>query len=177
MTSPGDTQANAELAAARLKMLQQMMAVDHSPPDLDEIAAPLYWPSLTAADAGVEWRRLREWVDNLRLRFGHLDHHVIPPCWWRHNGHVEALQALRDAERVLYADSSPGTGALDWHRSFRDIELRLREWTGHFGCGSEHADGYHAVSRDDTTDFGAFVDSDIAARRDLHVSKVLADGD
>ena len=65
-------------------------------------------------------------------RFGTLDHATIPPCWWRRNGHVEALQALRDHERMSYAESWPGQAAMSWRDSL--IEMRLREWTAFYGC-------------------------------------------
>jgi len=58
--------------------------------------------------------------------FSHLDHHVIPRCWFTHPGHVEALAALRDAERANYAEIAPGTSAVDWHRAFQLTEGRLR---------------------------------------------------
>ena len=73
------------------------------PLDLDELAPPVFWPGLSAAAARREWASLRAWVEALVERFSHLDHHVIPRCWYRHPGHVEALSALRDAERVHYA--------------------------------------------------------------------------
>ena len=77
-------------------------------------------------------------MQDLLERFEHLDHKVIPACWWRHNGHVEALQALRDHERMSYAESSPGQAATSWHREFQFIEARLREWTTYYGCGQDH---------------------------------------
>ncbi len=86
------------------------------------------------------WPTLREWVEELVERFAHLDHTVIPVCWWRHNSHIEALQALKDHERVSYADSANGTAAVEWHRAFLVIETRLREWTGWSGCASGHKD-------------------------------------
>ena len=110
--------------------LGRLFAAD-GPPDLEEglFAGPLYWPAIPAADIEREFRDLRAWVQELLERFEHLDHKAIPPCWWRHNGHVEALQALRDHERMSYAESSPGQAATSWHREFQFIEARLREWT------------------------------------------------
>ena len=81
---------------------------------------------------------LRTWVERLMARFSHLDHHVIPRCWFLHNGHVEALAALRDQERVNYGETAPGTAGVDWHRAFRDVEARLREWTAQLACGATH---------------------------------------
>jgi hypothetical protein len=63
-------------------------------PALDDIPSATHWPSLPAGRAAGEWRSLRAWVAALQARFAHLDHHVIPACWWRHNEHVEALAAL-----------------------------------------------------------------------------------
>jgi hypothetical protein len=86
--------------------------------DLDEIAGPFRWPKLSADEAAREWPALRSWVELLMARFPHLDHHVIPRCWFLHNGHVEALAALRDQERVNYGETAPGTAGVDWHRAF-----------------------------------------------------------
>lgn len=108
------------------------------PPDFDDIDGPLCWPKVPAAEAAEAWEELRRWVEQLLERFSHLDHHAIPMCWWRHNGHVEALVALRDHERMCYFDSSPPTAGVEWHRAFRDIEARLREWTSTLACGSAH---------------------------------------
>ncbi|MGP0049458.1 MAG: hypothetical protein ACLPZR_11515 [Solirubrobacteraceae bacterium] len=119
--------------------LNRLFAAD-GPADLDEgmFAGPLYWPSIPSADIEQEFRDLRGWVQELLERFEHLDHAIIPGCWWRHNGHVEALQALRDHERMSYAESSPGQAATSWHREFQFIEMRLREWTAFYGCAQEH---------------------------------------
>ncbi len=68
-----------------------------------------------------EWEELRGWVEELCQRFAHLDHHVIPRCWWRHNEHVEALAALRDHERSSFSDTAPATAPVDWFRALRDI--------------------------------------------------------
>ena len=118
--------------------LNRLFAAD-GPADLDEgmFAGPLYWPSIPSADIEQGFRDLRGWVQELLERFEHLDHAIIPPCWWRHNGHVEALQALRDHERLSYAESSPGQAATSWHREFQFIEMRLREWTSSYGCSQQ----------------------------------------
>lgn len=119
--------------------LDRLFAADGAP-DLEEglFAGPVYWPSVPAADIEQEFRELRVWVQELVERFEHLDHKVIPGCWWRHNGHVEALQALRDHERMSYTESSPGQAATSWHREFQFIEARLREWTAYLGCDQDH---------------------------------------
>ncbi|MGI8753322.1 MAG: hypothetical protein ACR2MN_13580 [Acidimicrobiales bacterium] len=136
------------------------------PPDLGDVACPVYWPTLPATDARGEWAELRGWVERLVGRFSHLDHHVIPLCWWRHNGHVEALQALRDHERVSYADTAPGTAGVDWHRAFRDIEARLREWTAQLSCGAQHEPRLTCRSPVADAEWNLFLDADVARRED-----------
>jgi hypothetical protein len=135
----GDEESEHEntTGAARVAALARLFEADR-PPDLEEITSPLYWPDLSSDEMAHEWAALRRWVEELMERFGHLDHHTIPRCWFRHNGHVEALAALRDQERVNYGETAPGTAAVDWHRAFRDIEARLREWTGQLACGASH---------------------------------------
>ena len=127
----GDPPSNRASALAQLSGCDAL-------PDPDEMPGPLYWPGVCTSEACREWAALRTWVEQLMVRFPHLDHHVVPRCWFRHNGHVEALVALRDYEWVSYADTAPGTAAADWHRAFRDIEARLREWTAQIDCGAEH---------------------------------------
>ncbi|MHB1533914.1 MAG: hypothetical protein ACYC1D_04730 [Acidimicrobiales bacterium] len=160
---------------ARLSALAALFGAG-GPPDLDNVTSPVHWPSLPAADTRAEWGELRSWVDNLTERFGHLDHHVIPLCWWRHNGHVEALQALRDHERVSYSETAPGTAGVDWHRAFRDIEGRLREWTAQLPCGARHEQRPTRLRL--TTDDGwrAFVDADESRREDAAVDRAVEAG-
>ena len=43
-------------------------------------------------------------------------------------------RALRDAERVNYAEIAPGTAAVDRHRTFQFTEARLWDWTGQLPC-------------------------------------------
>lgn len=120
--------------------IRRLFAAD-GPADLDEglFQGPLHWPQIPAADISTELRDLYGWVQGLLQRFEHLDHKVIPPCWWQHNGHVEALQALRDSEHSAYTDASPGGAAVSWHRDLQLIEARLREWTAFYGCtAKEH---------------------------------------
>lgn len=107
-------------------------------PSLDDVPAATHWPSVPAAKAAREWEELRRWVERLTKRFAHLDHHVIPSCWWRHNSHVEALAALRDHERVSYLASAPATAPVEWMRALRDITALLRSWTAESPCGASH---------------------------------------
>jgi hypothetical protein len=56
----------------------------------------------------AEWGELREWVEDLVTRYPHLDHHPIPACWYRHNGHVEVSFANHTASS-LSVFGPPGT--------------------------------------------------------------------
>lgn len=100
--------------------------------DTDEIeqafgrlAGPTHLPSLTARERQrFLAEQLTPWVEQLVARFD-LDTRMIPPCWARHNGMVEALSALRDHERACYSETAAPTSALDWFRALREIEARL----------------------------------------------------
>jgi hypothetical protein len=143
--------------------------------DLDEITGPIQWPDLSADEAALEWPNLRAWVERLMARFPHLDHHVIPRCWFLHNGHVEALSALRDQERVNYGETAPGTAGVDWHRAFRDIEARLREWTAQLACGATHEVRTHQVRSLDSDEWDHFVNGDVTDRENKAVNNTLAE--
>lgn len=91
-----------------------------------QVPGPLHVPSLSDLERDALLTDLRLWVAQLVERF-HIHSRVIPPCWERHNGMVEALQALRDLERDCYSEKAPTSAAVDWFRGFREIEARLIE--------------------------------------------------
>jgi hypothetical protein len=163
-----------ELVAQRVAELAKLFESEE-PHDPDGVSGPLHWPDLTAVEAGREWDELRTWVESLRDRFPHLDHHVIPLCWFRHNGHVEALVALRDHERVAFGESAPGTAAVDWHRAFRDIEARLREWTGLLACGAIHETQSARQRLDDADEWDTWVSEDVRGRQRQAVNQALVE--
>ena len=143
-------------------------------PDLDTIAGPLFWPGIPAADIAAEWEGLRRWVERLVARYPHLDHHVIPRCWWRHPGHVEALQALRDHERVSFADSAAATAATDWQWRFALIEGRLREWTAHAGCGASHREPTVGLPAPEPSEWEEMIAADRRERAGNEVDGIVA---
>jgi hypothetical protein len=165
-----DTVLQAERVAALAKLYEVA-----GPPELEEIAGPMYWPDLSPDEADEEWDALRAWVEELVMRFPHLDHHVVPRCWFRHNGHVEALVALRDHERVNYSDTAPGSAAVEWHRAFRDIEARLHEWTGQLACGAIHEARTHQLRSVDSDEWDRFVNNDVSRRENDAVNDTLAE--
>ena len=133
-------------------------------PDLDDIPSATHWPSLTTDKAELEWQELREWVEQLQQRFSHLDHHVIPPCWWQHNEHVEALAALRDHERVSYLPAAPATAPVEWMRALRDIETLLRSWAAEYPCGGAHQEPPARLCRGQFDGWKDFVARDVGRR-------------
>ncbi len=132
--------------------------------DLVDVPGPTHWPDLPAADAPAEWEELRRWVEELCARFPHLDHHVVPRCWWRHNQHVEALCALRDHERSSFADTAPATASVEWFRALRDITGILRAWTAELACGTSHQGDLTTLRPVDADEWGGFVAGDVAHR-------------
>ena len=161
-----DDGADGRVALARL------YAAD-GPADMEVFRGPLHWPSEPAADVADDMADLRGWVEELVERFAHLDHTVIPVCWWRHNSHVEALQALKDHERVSYADSANATAAVEWHRAFLMIESRLREWTAWSGCASGHKDPIRQRRDIDEAEWEKQV-AEVSARREAQALREAA---
>jgi hypothetical protein len=137
--------------------------------DPADVAAPTHWPSLPSVDAAAEWGELRAWVETLQGRFVHLDHHVVPRCWWRHNDHVEALSALRDHERSSFAPTAPASAPLDWFRALRDIAALLKAWTADLGCGATHTSLPTPLRAFDDGEWDRFVTADVARRAEAEI--------
>ena len=133
--------------------------------DLFDVPSPTYWPGLGAVEAAERWEGLRRWVEALCRRFPHLDHHVVPQCWWRHNEHVEALSALWDHERSSFSGTSPATAPLEWLRALRDVGALLRAWTAESGCGASHREPPARLRALDDDDWERHVAADVARRR------------
>lgn len=167
----GRNEANGGTPGARHNPLDQIRHMIGVPLDDDfpDIPTPTYWPALPATDTADEWEQLRAWVENLCWRFAHLDHHVIPRCWWRHNEHVEALAALRDHERSSYSDTAPATAPLDWFRALRDIAALLRAWTAELGCATTHQNPAATLRAVDGGEWERFVEADVERRQQREI--------
>lgn len=139
--------------------------------DFADIPAPTHWPSVPAADAAAEWEELAAWVEALRGRFAHLDHHVIPRCWWRHNEHVEALCALRDHERSSFSGTAPATAPLDWLRALRDVASLLKAWTAEVGCAASHQEPPIPLRAMDRTEWERHVGDDVHRRNEREIER------
>ena len=129
-----------------------------------EPSGPVHWPSVLPEDAKTAWTELREWVEQLVERYA-LDARTVPPCWFRHNGHVEVLVALRDAERACFGPAAPPTGGMDWFRALWEIEHRLIEWSARTQCSAqEHRPDPDSAWRIGDADWERFVAADVAVR-------------
>jgi len=155
--------------------LAQVLGTAYDAGELADLAAPTHWPAVPAADIAAEWDDLAAWVEALCARFAHLDHHVIPRCWWRHNEHVEALAALRDHEHASYSATAPPTAPLDWLRALRDVAALLKAWTGETGCGASHTDPPAPLRPVDRGEWERHVAGDVARRRQAEID-AAADG-
>jgi hypothetical protein len=94
---------------------------------LGTVGASTDWRRLSASEAVEAWAELRECVVWLKNRYV-LDHRVVPPCWYLHGALVDLLTALRDHHDYAFGELQPATAAGEWHRVFRDLEARLRDW-------------------------------------------------
>jgi len=160
----------------RLDELAQVLGDAYDAGELADLPAPTHWPAIPAADATVEWDELAAWVEGLCDRFAHLDCHVIPRCWWRHNEHVEALAALRDHERSSFSTTAPVTAPLDWFRALRDVAALLKAWTGETGCGASHTDPPAPLRPVDRGEWDRHVAGDVARRRQREIDSAGSDG-
>ena len=140
-----------------------------------QLAGPVHWPSLTEAERPQAFAELRDWVEQLVDRFT-IEIRVIPPCWHRHNGMVEALSALRDHERMSFADRGSPTGAVDWFRAYREIEICLIDIAARTQCSvQEHradaARGWRTSEQDWSVQFDlTAVPGTLVAPLDDHAS-------
>ena len=139
--------------------------------DYPDFPIPTHWPQLASADIEGQWNDLRAWVEELCTRFAHLDHHVIPRCWWRHNELVEALAALRDHERSSFSDTAPASAPVDWFRALRDISTLMRSWTADAGCGGSHQTPTAALRPLSSEDWERFVAHDKAERLEAEIAE------
>ncbi len=144
--------------------LEELMFGAYDDDDLDEIPGATHWPEMPVVAVAAQWEDLREWVEQLQERFSHLDNHVVPRCWWRHNEHVEALSALRDHERSSFAATAPATALVDWFRALRDVTALLRSWTADLCCGAAHQDPPTRSSLPVETEWERFVQADVERR-------------
>lgn len=127
---------------------------------LEIITAPTDWRNVPAVNAPDEWDELRTWVIWVKDRYL-LDHRVIPPCWYLHEPLVDLLTALRDHHRYVFTALQPATAATEWHRVFRDLEPRLRDWVARTGCTrDEHRPEMKVAWPDDATRWQAHVAED-----------------
>lgn len=143
----------------------------------NEAKGPIHWSTLSPLDAQREWPALRAWVDDLRERYPEdLDHHVIPSsCWFAHESHVVALQALKDHERVAYDPDSPASSAVDWHRALRDVVALLRTCTSNLRCTATEHFPARPVPAIDEAAFAKVVADDVARRRRKAIDRALGD--
>jgi hypothetical protein len=156
--------------------VQQLMFSAYDDQNLDDIPGATHWPEVPAVDARTQWEELRAWVEQLQQRFSHLDHHVVPRCWWLHNEHVEALSALRDHERSSFAATALATAPLDWIRALRDVVALLRAWTAELSCGAAHQDSPAQASPPTDDEWGSFVQADVEHREQREITRSAVGG-
>lgn len=136
---------------------------------------PVHWSSVLPEDAERAWADLRAWVEQLVDRYA-LDARTVPPCWFRHNAHVEALVALRDAERACFGPGAPVTGGVDWLRTLWEIEHRLVEWSARTQCSvHEHRPDPERAWTTDELVWDAVVAADLFTREQQSTQAELAD--
>src|SRR3954470_18511762 len=100
---------------------------------LGTAGSPTNWRHMRSSEAANEWAELRIWVEWFKDRYA-LNHRVVPPCWYLHGALVDLLTALRDHHEYAFGELQPAIAASEWHRAFRELEPRLRDWASRTGC-------------------------------------------
>ena len=121
---------------------------DLAPEDVSftRVGGPTHLPSLTEQERAALLAELRPWVVALRPRFL-LDHTTVPACWEQHPGMVEALAALRDAERGAYAQTAPAGAGIDFLHAVHLVGAFLAEQAARSGCsGRTHREPLTALT-------------------------------
>ena len=85
----------------------------------DGAAAPIDWPSLTAAAAELEWQALGDWVAAVLGPFYELTRAQLPDCWPRHRPAVIELVWLRRTYIAAHTAGAAPAAAADWHTRWR----------------------------------------------------------
>ncbi len=104
------------------------------------IPRPVRWAELHGEAEATELVKLATWVHWLGNRYG-LDNRELPPDWWRHGALIEELSALKGAWDVAYDETQAASAAADWHMTFYNTRIRLREWVSHLGGTPGHRTG------------------------------------
>jgi len=150
-----------DFAEIKRQIAAGMVDTMAEPPVIPEV---LHWPDIAPDELEAAWEDLRGWVTELLGRFPWIDHHVIPPCWWRHNELAELLSALRGHEQIAYMPGQPPTAATDWFRAMRDLLGMARTWVAESGCAAGHVERPPRVTSIDPDDWaGHLVSVGVAA--------------
>lgn len=182
--------------AAKTKQFAEQAYVNNITSHLGEIPRPINWRRLPPDDLEHELLELNAWVDWLRHEYG-LPAQIVPPMWHRHPELLWELSALRQHWLFCFDPQAKGNQALAWHHDFSVARERLRDWVTICGTrldrdrptrvtvwpGGEaenwtELDTAERPVVERIKDFLAFVDEQVAARRDEQdtaIRRVIAD--
>jgi hypothetical protein len=68
-----------------------------------------------------------------------------------------------------------GRAWVDWHRAFRDVEIRLREWISQLACCAAHGPRIRQTRPITSGEWGVFLQEDLERRRDQVVDEAVAE--
>lgn len=128
------------------------------------IPRPIRWADLDDITTAKKLVELAKWVHWLGNRYV-LDSRELPADWWQHGSLVEELAALKGAWDVAYDATQAASAAADWHMTFYNTRIRLREWVGRLGGhpGERTADTQGWLNDPDhagwSADFNAYLSS------------------
>jgi hypothetical protein len=96
------------------------------------IPRPIRWADLDDTTTAKKLVELAKWVHWLGNRYV-LDSKDLPADWWQHGALVEELSALKSAWDVAYDQTQAASAAADWHMTFYNTRIRLKDWVSRLG--------------------------------------------
>lgn len=81
----------------------------------DTPAAPVSWPTLTAAEAATVWAELADWTDTVLVGWYRLTRAQLPDCWALHRPVLLQLTWLHSTYREAHTPGARAGLSADWH--------------------------------------------------------------
>jgi hypothetical protein len=120
-------------------------------------AARKPWSDLTPEEADQRWKELHAWVQELLAR-NNIGPKEIPDCWYRHNGLVDELEALRWAWLELNNPESKCSEPIRWREALHRARGRWPLFNPN-GCATTHSESRARVA-DDEAQWHSFLDGE-----------------
>lgn len=87
---------------------------------------PINWATIDPEARLLAIEELSVFVADQVLAFPHLDHRLIPPCWYKHDAYVRVLGAAKGAYDGYHSDKGGPTGPMNFYTEWVRLWPELR---------------------------------------------------